>query len=145
MKAALLLCSLLLSSTISFAVTRVAFFENYGKVEITSDRQGLRLHMDLQLEPRQRYMVRLTSSCQTVVSYRTYFRQSLAVSAISDKNGVISSYSRIPGINENDLSSRELNTLSLFKLEKSHWTRVKCVALQEHEKARVFKPEEQSP
>ncbi|MNK06273.1 hypothetical protein D3C87_241670 [compost metagenome] len=133
MKTILLLCSLLLSPAGSFASVWVAIFEDYGRVEVSTHRQGLRIHTELQVEPRQRYMVKLTSSCQTTTSYQTYFRQSLEVDSISDKNGKISYYTPIPGFTERDLASRQIDTLALYKLEKAHWRTITCVALQELE------------
>lgn len=133
MKTLLLLCSILLLPLSSFASAWVAIFEDYGKVEIRAHPQGLRLHTELKVESRNRYMVKLTSSCQTITSYRTYFRQSLEIDSISDKNGKVSSYSHIPGFTEKDLTSRQIDTLTLYKLEKAHWRTIKCVALQELE------------
>lgn len=133
MKTLLLLCSILLSPINSLASAWIATFEDYGRVEISTHRQGLRIHTELQIEPGNRYMVKLTSSCQTITSYRTYFRQSLEIDSISDKNGKISSYAHIPGFTERDMASRQIDTLTLYKLEKAHWRTIKCVALQELE------------
>lgn len=133
MKKHLLLCSILLSPLCSFASTWVALFEDHGRVELSTHRQGLRIHTELQVGPRNRYMVKLTSSCQAIAHYRTYFRQSLEIESMSDKNGKISSYSHIPGFTDRDLATRQIDSLTLYKLEKAHWRTIECVAIQELE------------
>lgn len=133
MKALLLLFGITLSPLIAFSTTWIAVFDDYGRIEITTDPKGLRFHTDLQVEPKNRYTVKLTSSCQTLAPYRTYFRQSLAIDLISDTNGKVSSYAHIPLFTEKDLVARQLNSITLYKLEKAHRRALKCVALQELE------------
>lgn len=131
MKKWFLLWTVLILCFKSIASPYLANLDNYGKIEITESSQGLRVNIELQTEPVQKYMIKLLTSCKRTSRYLTHFRHSFEIIAVSDKSGIILRSSYFPGMHERDLISRQLNTVAVYKLEKSYWRIIKCVALWE--------------
>lgn len=127
-----LVCTCLILFTCSaFCSPYVSIFDGYGKVTVTETSSGIRTDTNFQLEPKQKYMIKYLSSCQIISSYRTQFRHSFEIIKTSDKNGRIQHSSSFSGFHVADLKSRNLNTIALYRLEKSHWKMLKCVALSD--------------
>lgn len=108
----------------------LAKLDDFGEVALSESPLGLRTELRLQLEPRENYRIRLLNACQALGPYRTHFRHNFTLDGIADDQGRWSRSSYFHGMNEKDLRSRNLNTLALYKLEKSYWRKLHCVALQ---------------
>lgn len=144
MKKLFLLWIALLLCCKSVASPYLANFDNYGKIEVAESPHGIRVDIELQVEPLQKYMIKLLSGCERASKYWIQFRHLFEVIAVSDKNGIISRSTYFPGMHNRDLQSRQLNTIAIFKLEKSYWRPIKCVPLREsHEDSRETPPRSQ--
>lgn len=113
----------------AFCSPFVSIFDGNGKVTVSESLSGLKTEMNLQVEPKQKYMIKYLSSCRAISPYMTQFRHSFEIITTSDKHGKIQQSSYFTGMHMVDLKSRSLNTVALYRQEKSHWKMLKCVVL----------------
>lgn len=84
----------------------VSIFDGYGKVTVSESSSGLKTAMNLQVEPKQKYMIKYLSSCRATSPYLTQFRHSFEIITTSDKQGKIQQSSYFLGMRMVDLKSR---------------------------------------